>query len=180
MRFLESRSALVASLVVSVGVAGCGRVGFSTDASVDAVTGSDAAPGDCVAPYAMASGGCYRFVSAAAPWVDAADDCEDDAPGAHLVVIGTIAEHHTIHALSGSVLDVWLGYSDRASEGALVWVAPGGLDPTSDPCFFGATAINSATADCVTQDATTSCGDWFYRDCADAHAYVCERAVEGS
>jgi len=150
-------------------VVGCGRVAFdpTADAAPDGSIG-------CAAPYVTVDGGCFRFVSTPAPWLAAEQDCEDDATDAHLVVIATVAEHFTIHAMTPGVPDVWLGYTDRVTEARVAWVTDGGLDPTSNPCFFGAT-VNALDADCVTQNAATSCGDWFYRRCGESHAYVCER-----
>ena len=152
-------------------LASCGRVGFSGDGPPDGRPDATAA---CVAPYTSTPGGCYRFVPTLAPWLTAEQDCESDAPDAHLVVIDSVDEHFTIHGLSSAAVDVWLAYTDRVTEGQMVWLAPGGIDPTPNPCFFGS-AVNSAAADCVTQDGTSQCGDWFYRDCNTLHAYVCER-----
>ena len=150
---------------------GCGPASFSS--SSDAGPGGDAT-GACVAPYTSTPGGCYRFVPTLTPWLAAEQACESDAPDAHLVVVDSVDEHFTIHGLSSAAVDVWIAYSDRVVEGQLLWLTPGGIDPTPDPCFFGS-ATNSAAADCVTQDGGSQCGDWFYRDCNTLHAYVCER-----
>ena len=156
-------------------LAGCGRVGFSGDGNPDASPDGRAdATGACVAPYTSTPDGCYRFVPTLAPWLTAEQDCEADAPDAHLVVIDSVDEHFTIHGVSSAAVDVWIAYTDRVTEGQMLWLAAGGIDPTPNPCFFGS-ATNSAAADCVTQDGTTQCGDWFYRDCNSLHAYVCER-----
>jgi hypothetical protein len=133
------------------------------------------APGACEPPYTSTPLGCHRFVPTPAPWLAAEQDCEDDAAGAHLVIIDSVDEHFAIHELTTSTTDVWLAYTDRVTEGSLLWLTSGGLDPTSNPCFFGPSAVNSAALDCVTQDGTSSCGDWFYRGCDELHAYVCER-----
>jgi Lectin C-type domain len=161
-------------LLTAALLAGCGRLGFSTGDG-GAADGPAEAPGPCVAPYTSTPLGCYRFVPTLAPWLAAEQDCEDDASDAHLVVIDSVDEHFAIHDVSAAAASVWLAYTDRITEGQLVWLAPGGLDPAPNPCFFGPTTANSGAADCVTQDGTTSCGDWFHRSCSELHAYVCER-----
>jgi hypothetical protein len=150
---------------------GCGTASFTDDAMPD---GNADATVACAAPYVSTPTGCYRFVPTGVFWLTAEQDCEDDAPDGHLVVIDSVDEHFTIHGLTDTAVDIWLAYTDRVIEGQMVWLAPGGIDPFPNPCFFGA-ATNAATTDCVTQDGTTQCGDWFYRDCNTLHAYVCER-----
>jgi lectin-like protein len=118
------------------------------------------------------------------PWLAAEQDCEADAPDAHLVVINDVNEHFAIHGFSAGTNDVWIGYTDRVTDGMMRWVTPGTkdhLDPRPDPCFFGS-AANPAGASCVTQMTQNACdtgpppvGDWFYRDCKELHAYICER-----
>jgi hypothetical protein len=152
---------------------GCGHVPASEPG--ETVDASPGAPGACAAPYTSTPLGCHRFVATRATWLAAEQDCEDDAADAHLVVIDSVDEHFAIHQLASTAADVWLAYTDRVTEGSLAWLTAGGLDPTSNPCFFGAGAVNAAAADCVTQDGTSTCGDWFYRSCDELHAYVCER-----
>ena len=138
--------------------------------------GDDAPLGACDPPYELraigdgATSSCYRFVAARATWLDAERDCEDDAPDAHLVVIDSVPEHDTVHALGS---DVWVAFTDRVSEGAMTWVTDGGIDPFDNPCFFGADQ-NGPGEDCVIQGAN-ACPDWFYQGCDALHAYVCER-----
>lgn len=149
-----------------------------------------AIPTACVAPYTSVQyasaqdgstlHGCYRLETKPTPWLDAEQDCEGDAPDAHLVVIDSVDEHYAIHTFSMSprTNDVWIGYTDLALDGTMRWPAPGGLEPERPPnpnlCFFGM-QVNPAGATCVTQMTVNTCGDWFYRSCTELHAYVCER-----
>lgn len=153
---------------------GCGRVDFDPridapiDTRIDAVTA-------CVPPYAMTSGGCYRVETTPASWLAAEAQCE--AENAHLVVIADVAEHDVVHALTtgAGAARAWLGYTDRVAEGTFRWVAPPGVDPSPDPCFFGANP-NTAGTDCVIQDGPSHCPDWTVEDCvATTSAYVCDR-----
>lgn len=156
--------------------AGCGRVGFDAVADEPPIDARADAPVGCLPPYVMLDVGCYRIVTAPHAWSDAEQLCEADAPDAHLVVIDSVAEHFTIHNATNSLNDVWVAYTDRVVEGAFKWLAPGGLDPLTDMCFFGAAGPNNnPNTDCVTQDGPTSCGDWHVRDCGELHAFVCER-----
>jgi hypothetical protein len=154
-----------------------------TDAGppVDASTLFDAAPPDAAVPvecpddYDEIDGSRYRFVPRAAAWLDAERDCEDDALGAHLIVVDDVDEHYVLHSLSGRMPDSWIGYTDRVDEGQLLWLGPGGLRPDDSECFWGLAGVdNGASRDCVAQDSFNTCGDWFVRSCDDLRAYVCE------
>lgn len=155
--------------LLALSLLGCGRVGFGPD-----VPDARPIPTACVAPYSSTPDGCYRLVPTLTPWLAAEKACEADAPDAHLVVIDSVAEHFAIHSFSAGTVDVWIAYTDRVTEGVMRWLAPGGLDPTQNSCFFGS-EVNTAAANCVTQMTQNACGDWFYRDCNTLHAYVCER-----
>ena len=159
-------------------LAACGRVDFvpvgdgaAIDAPIDAMPDADTA---CDPPFSVTSGGCYHVVATPARWADAEALCESE--NAHLIVIADVAEHYVLHTLLGDAGAArgWLGYSDQVTEGALLWVAPPGVDPTTDSCFLGANP-NLATTDCVTQDGPSSCPDWSIQDCATTNPFVCER-----
>jgi hypothetical protein len=110
------------------------------------------------------------------PWLAAEAACETE--GAHLATIDGVPEHSVLHTLSGdaAVTEVWIGYSDRVTEGTFRWVSAGGLDPAGDMCFFGPGGpVNPAGDDCVVQEAANACGDWFVRDCNLTRPYICER-----
>lgn len=175
-----------APIAVLLLVAGCGRIGFDAFAGADVGAGVDAgasvdAPrttttAACAAPYEALGGGCYRVSTTPASWPAAEAACEAD--GAHLATIDDITEHFTLHALSGAAgaSEIWIGYTDRVTEGAFRWVSPGGLDPSTDLCFFGPGGpVNTAAEDCVVQESISVCGDWFVRDCTLARPYICER-----
>jgi hypothetical protein len=175
-----------APIAVLLLVAGCGRLGFDALAGADAGAGVDAgavvdAPRTttssvCAAPYQALGGGCYRVATTPASWPVAEAACQAD--GAHLATIDDLAEQFTLQALSSAagVSEIWIGYTDRVTEGTFRWVSPGGLDPSTDLCYFGPGGSNNTAAnDCVVQESISVCGDWFVRDCALARLYVCER-----
>lgn len=158
------------AIAIAALIAGCGRVEVDPDAR-------QGDPNDpCAPPYRTVMGSCYRVAISFATWPAAEADCESD--GAHLATIIDVSEHSALHGLStdAQVSEIWIGYADRATEGTFRWVSPGGLDPSTDMCFFGpGGAVNSDAEDCVVQRSQTACGDWFVRDCMLERPYICER-----
>lgn len=147
-------------------VAGCGRIGFgaasgptdadstddaAADVAIDgtAVDAAADAAGDapvdavlvCPPTYTRVQGSCYRLESdVEAEWAAAAQGCEADGPGAHLVVVDDAAELLRIMAVTdlGTTYDVWIGTTDRITDGtylnvhgapAFVMLAPDQMDP---------------------------------------------------
>jgi hypothetical protein len=167
-RELARRGALVVILTL---LGGCGSV---VTPAADAGGGDPAGP--CVAPYQLVMGGCYRVSTSFVSWPTAETACEAD--GAHLATIDNVPEHSVLHTLGtgAAVTEVWIGYTDHVTEGTFRWVSVGGLDPSTDKCFFGtAGPVNSAEDDCVVQESANACGDWFVRDCSLTRPYICER-----
>ena len=158
--------------------AGAGEDGGApADASIptDAAAADAAVPAECPDSYVLIDGSRYRPHLLPGSWLSAEQDCEDDAVGAHLMVVDTVDEHFLLHALTVGVPDVWIGYTDRREEGAFRWVAPGGLNPFDQTCFWDpAGLVNDLSADCVVQLTDNACGDWFVVGCGGLHAYVCE------
>ena len=164
--------------VVMLVFAGCGRIDF---APLDDARGYDAGESDasvdapfCASPYMMVSGSCYRVDPTPQPWLTAEQQCE--AENAHLINVADIAEHFVLHTMLGDagLTLSWVGYTDRRSENAFLWVTPGGVDPAINTCFLGGIS-NTAANDCVTQTGTNGCPDWNIVDCATAVPFVCER-----
>ena len=156
---------------------GCGRIGFGSGLDIDAHRCNPTDP--CVLPYQMAGSSCYRVSTNFMTWPDAEADCEKDC--GHLATIDDYNEHVTLHGLSknAAVTEIWIGYTDLATEGTFRWVSPRGLDPL-DPsfgkCFFGqAGANNTPGTDCVVQESADTCGDWFVLNCGLSRPYICER-----
>lgn len=90
--------------------------------------------GVCPAGYMLLGNGCYRFVSsgagAAGDWFTAEADCEDDAIGAHLVVVSSLTEAQFADQLAGpTTADFFIGATDLVTEGVWVTVA-------NEPQFF--------------------------------------------
>lgn len=158
---------------------GCGRVDFGPTTGADAALDLDAHPSPtdpCEPPYQVAAGSCYRVSTRFVSWPEAEADCEKD--GAHLATIIDVPEHFTLHGLSSNaaVSEIWIGYTDRVTEGTFRWISPGGLDPSNNECFFGPAGVNNTGGtDCVVQESLNECGDWFVRDCVIPRPYICER-----
>jgi hypothetical protein len=131
----------------------------------------DAFVAQCPASYAAVGGSHYRWVSSGSNWLAAEHDCEDDAAAneipTHLAVVDTAAEKSTLISGSGSTRDnQWLGLTDLATEGALIYVTPqAAVDPPT-----GASG-NSPMKDCT---RLQSSGTYQIRNCTDANVYVCE------
>ncbi|MBK7071021.1 MAG: C-type lectin domain-containing protein [Myxococcales bacterium] len=163
--------------VAAAALVACGRIDYDPviDGGADGDAATDALPA-CTAPYAVIGGSCYRMVEVPASWDAAQAACEAD--GAHLVIVGSVAEHDVVHGLltDAGVTGGWVGASDRVAEDSWRWVGAGGVDLLADQCFFGAGGpANSAVLDCVASFATNFCGDYTLFLCSDSHPYVCER-----
>jgi hypothetical protein len=144
-------------------LAGSGLAGSCVD--------SDVVPG-CPASYEQIIVGRpqrYRVATQLTPWADAQADCVDDSVGkTHLVVVDDNAELQGLAGLIGD--DVWLGYTDRITEGMFRGV-------TAAPSTFSAWAPNQpddsgANEDCAQQRRAPA--KWYDLPCTDALAYVCE------
>ncbi len=169
----------------------CGRINYdqlavdstTPDASDDAPDASmvDASPGGaadalqgCPQNYQAIQGSCYLYESDPKSWLAAEADCENDAPGAHLAVVGSTPEHFIVHSLS-TELEVWVGYTDRVTAGSFLWVAGDGIQPETNPCYWPSGEPSGGLGDnCVAQLAGNVCGDWFARNCDELKSYVCE------
>jgi hypothetical protein len=91
-------------------------------------------------------------------WLVAEQACEQD--GAHLIVVDDAAEHAEVHARVGS--NVWIGLSDRVTEGTYVHAtgAPLGYEGwpstiqmnTGEDCVFILTNANYEDSTCVTMN----------------------------
>jgi hypothetical protein len=174
-------------ILVAAGLAAgaCGRINYDPlgDDDGDDAAGIDAddtdAPdgGPCPAGYVPTSGSCYRVESTPRTWLAAETDCEDDGAGSHLATLIDVDEHFALHdlaTLGSGGAEIWIGYTDRVTEGAFLWVSFGGLDPSTDSCFLGTSFANNAGINCVVQLSATQCMDWFVRDCGLTRPYICE------
>ncbi len=115
----------------------------------------------------------YRFSGATGlKWIDAENDCADDAAGGelatHLVVLDDAAEMlAVIGGLSGNgnIQDQWIGATDLEEEDTIEYVTNQTTTLTLLP-----TAAN-ASKDCIRLKNTPSTE---YRSCDEVNKYVCE------
>ena len=124
----------------------------------------------CPSTYTAAGGSHYRWVGIGTNWLAAELDCEDDAgpsdQPAHLAVVDDATERTLLITGTGGSLDnQWIGRTDLASEGTLIYITPqAGVDPS------GASG-NSGMKDCV---RLGNDGSYDARDCTNTNIYVCE------
>ncbi|HSD88715.1 MAG TPA: C-type lectin domain-containing protein [Kofleriaceae bacterium] len=192
------RSASTLALGVALALTGCAQLlGLESPGLGDAgAPGDGARPGDglmdgivdggtdapitsnaCPTSYqSVPSVGIYRFVTTTAPWPVAAQDCANDgvpnsSKHTHLAVVTSTMEYS---ALASMVMaDNWIGLSDRATEGNLIWVT---AESTSYPPMSGSPwgigePNNSAAVDCVRLEVS---GLFSMLDCANTRRYICE------
>lgn len=159
--------------------AGCGRIGF--EPARDGVTAGDGATSDdggtdaprspleagaCPQGYMARADTCYRANGNARSWRDAEADCEDDAVGAHLVVISTAAEAQTLRTILDDTEDYWIGSVDIVAEGVYVGV-------TGMPAVYlrwGTAEPDGGVEDCLYFED----GDINDDECVAVFAYLCE------
>jgi hypothetical protein len=167
----------VLALVV---LAGCGRLSFDplglSDGSVGDTTTVDGDFTTCSAPFSLFEGECIHPVATPTDWLSAERACE--AERSHLFVAKDVPTHFVVHdaLTAASIVEAWIGFSDRVTEGTFAWVGAGGVNPATDMCFFGSGGpVNGNNQDCVSQTAANACPDWTVRDCLLAQPYICER-----
>ncbi len=151
-----------------IALAACGRVNFEPVTSEPVTDGVTA--GTCGPAYADVAGSTSKYRrGSAADWFAAEADCESD--GGHLVVIDDAAEQALV-AMQIQGASIWIGLSDHASEGTMVWV-------TGEPLVFDAFSKgepNDANGieDCV-QISDDQSRVWNDKGCrAAVFEYVCE------
>ena len=137
--------------------------GPPADAAVDAPP----APG-CPTGYYVISGltGGYRYVSISDDWLAAELDCEDDGAGTHLVVVGGGSEHSGIDDLSPGEDELWIGVSDRVTEGTYRNV----VNAIQSFLPWDSQEPTGANENCVYSKETNFNDD----NCTDLRRYVCE------
>ncbi|HEY5921881.1 MAG TPA: lectin-like protein [Kofleriaceae bacterium] len=168
-----------AAIVVLVGSA-CsfdhGTSATGTDALVTADDGNDsadAAPPDaigselCAKTYTQSEGSSLYRVGVA-DWYTAEAACE--AEGAHLVVIGGVAENNFMLKLDPDG-DIWVGMSDHVAEGTYRWLT--GAAVAAGYTNWQLTQPNNAglDEDCGEMNAD---GGWNDNGCQYLQTYVCE------
>ncbi len=145
----------------------------------DAAVIPDAAPqpdaGACPLGYVagtVQTGSCYRLVQTPRSWTQAEADCADDAVGAHLAVVSNLGEFQAFQNALGN--DIWLGASDRKTEGTFLNVTGGPmLDNASlwapnQPDEGGNGAAMPEDCVAIRDNGLNDDG------CGDPHFYLCE------
>ncbi|HTV22601.1 MAG TPA: C-type lectin domain-containing protein [Polyangiaceae bacterium] len=160
-----------------LGSAGTGGAGAAAGAWADA-GGSSPLPtrapdaGACNAEgefAGVAGASCYRLTADTAVWLDARAACQ--SWGGDLVQIESAAEDDFLTARL--TVDVWIGLSDRETEGTMLWV------DASAPVFthWGNAQPDdfNAQEDCG-EKRVGDAGGWNDRPCdGEPQAYLCER-----
>jgi len=154
---------------------------------VDAAVDSDL--GGCPVEYNLPIDGYasrYRYVATGTSWDGAEALCAADTEGiTHLVVLEDDDERLAIVgalAKVGSTSSVWIGLSDRVSEGNYLWVTdePVGMPPLENPPWPPGQPDNSGTGggqqDCVRIQGATGTAPTLFDDgeCSSIFDYVCE------
>jgi len=149
------------------------RIGFDPQANpTEAVDASEPDAGDVDALVASCGtsyvplpnvSGAYRVISTQARWVDAEAVCEAD--NAHLVVVNSSQEDAAVRA--NVIGNVWIGASDRITEGTFVVVTGGGT-------IYSNWQVNIPSN--VAEDCVHLRGDGFWEDgdCNVSFASICE------
>jgi hypothetical protein len=112
----------------------------------------------------------YKFVNTAKTWAAAATACRADsnAYGTDLATIQSLADNYYVHGVVASTgVNVWLGLTDSATEGAWMWNDGRTLLRSS---AFWKTTEPFGRGDCAIM---TSTGEWADGDCTDTYSYVC-------
>jgi len=139
------------------------------DARIDA-SPPDAMPdaASCPSGYAPAAVGTsmYRTVAGFSSWTSAEADCEDDGPGTHLVVIDDAAENAAVDDMLFG--NLWLGLSDRVTEGSFLAVTGGAAPFLAWAAFQPDDFLGQ---DCVSMNENARYSDV---DCGSLRGYVCE------
>ena len=114
----------------------------------------------CPTGYTKTSTGCRKTVTAAADWLTAEKDCENDSPGAHLVVVDNATENGALPN------NVWIGLSERVTAGVFLTVTgmPQGYTAYApgEPIVGGAQCIEKRS------------DGWHDDNCYEQKSYVCE------
>lgn len=123
---------------------------------------------NATATWASPDGRCYALYTAPVrrTYRNAENAC-DDHGHATLAVFETKAEHTAVLAGLGAIADpVWIGLTDRGTEGTFRWV-------TGDPLGWDAFATGEPTAeDCVSLEQKR----WHARSCTLVRGFICESA----
>lgn len=158
----------------------CGRIGFHGDATSrrddarnDSIGALDAPrffldAGECPPGYTFSGSTCYRWVAETIvlTWLESELLCEQDAEGAHLVIVADATEATAIDDLVVAQ-DHWIGSTDRATEAAYTNVTGTATTYLQWPSGYPI----GAAADCLGLDVA---GQVIDRACDELHTYVCE------
>jgi hypothetical protein len=116
----------------------------------------------CPVGYAVSpAGGCYRIVANPLTWQQAEADCENDAVGAHLIVVDDVDEDAMLPDSH------WIGYSENVTAGVFLWVT------NSSGAYTGfdlGEPVAGGNGLCV----VTRPNGWHDDNCGELKAYVCE------
>ena len=139
----------------------------------------------CPASYNLAvatSPTVYRYEPTNKTWLDAELSCETESAGiTHLIVLSDDTERLGIVgalADTGVTTTIWIGLSDRISEGSFRWVSaePVGMPPLENPPWPPGQPDDNGGQDCVRIQGSTTVAPTLFDDtqCGLMFDYVCE------
>ncbi|XP_078617578.1 C-type lectin lectoxin-Phi1-like [Branchiostoma floridae x Branchiostoma japonicum] len=130
----------------------------------------------CPVGYVRAGSGCYKLVNTPSTYRAAEQWCSQN--GGRLV---TVKDKQTLQLMKKAArraprADVWIGLSDRVTEGTLTWSDDEPYKRPSkrtDVWAEGAARQNTAGNDCV-YASTSDNYRWRIGNCADERMFICE------
>ncbi|XP_078669843.1 zonadhesin-like [Branchiostoma floridae x Branchiostoma belcheri] len=130
--------------------------------------------------YVVRSRRCYRLVDTGASYQDAERQCFQD--GARLATVkAKQAYKHLKSAARQARSDVWIGLSDRVTEGTLTWSDGDPYRKSKRNNFWAKRALrqNNAEKDCVYMSASRRDKyRWRLGNCDDERLFVCEFVLD--
>ncbi|XP_033107156.1 macrophage mannose receptor 1-like [Anneissia japonica] len=115
---------------------------------------------------------CYLYVDQTRSWDDAQDYC--DGLDGYLVSINNDEEQLTINTIASSKTTIWIGLSDKDSDGEYEWISGDNYIASNNSWDVG--QPDASAGKCVeVLNKGSNTGPWSTAKCEDRKAFVCER-----
>ncbi|HSD86026.1 MAG TPA: C-type lectin domain-containing protein [Kofleriaceae bacterium] len=140
----------------------------------------DGEPANCPADYTttlVTTASRYKLVTTTADWATAAAMCAANSTGAHthLMVLSAPEEWEELRAQAGTMVmvDTWIGFSDRVTEGTFQWVT---AEPNQYAQMYMMTPweIDQPDGDGDCGEIRMASAALHDKDCANTDPYICE------